>query len=184
MAGKFKPDDDPELGKDNAAKQAKIDHLEQRLAEATEVIEQLGGMPKVIRHEIHILNLAVLLCLRMAILQFAPGPPWTVMAANVIFGAMGAIIFVTWCGEAWEKERWEMTLRAALIVAALFIAASLCTDSTWKADHVTRDGALPAAGVLLVLLVIAASPIARVAIKGILEFMDSPVKYFRKKGEI
>jgi hypothetical protein len=183
MARQIRLDEDQteDLKREKAELQAEVEQLKERLIEATEAVEAMAqGDPQKPRHEAHILVLALLLVARIAILQFAPAPDWAVTAANVIFGLLGVVVFATWCREAWDKERWWMTPRVIVIMAGLFIAASFCTNGTWKVSGATKDGALPAAGVLLVFLLVAASPICQVSIKGILDFMDHPVGYFKK----
>jgi hypothetical protein len=129
--------------------------------------------------------LVFVLVARVAVFQFAPSPPMIVTIANVLFGLVGAAVFIHWIHVGWIVEHWMVVPRAALIVTGLFIAISQCSGGTfWLVKGGVAPEPLEAAGVLLGLLLAAASPICRFSMNQVLKFMDHPFAIFRKKEEV
>jgi hypothetical protein len=178
------------LREENAQLKNEVSFLNDRHTETADALERMQNVPYmgpgVLRHELLVLIMALVLLGRFAIYQFAPMPHIVSEVADVLFGLAGGAVLVRWMTGGWAVERWMLIPRGTLIVTGIFISGSLCTGGSFLiAKELAKRAPGAAAGVLLVLLIFAASPICRFAMAMTLKFLDHPISLFasRRKDE-
>jgi hypothetical protein len=91
-------------------------------------------------------------------------------------------VLFRWLSAGWAVERWMLIPRGSVLFAGIFIAGSLVTGGSFLiAKRLAKVDATGAAIVMLVLLLVAASPLCRLVMVLTLKVLDIPNMNFRRK---